>query len=102
MDLQALLDDLPKVLEHEGQLVLWGLHRPVLDLIDAQVTERSNTLETGSGLRTILLALKGASHICIPPSQDEGGRIREYCKRRNVSLQHVDFRVDLSANALPK
>jgi hypothetical protein len=102
MDLQALLDDLPKVHEHEGQLVLWGLPRPVLDLIDAQVTERSNTLETGSGLSTILLALKGASHICITPSQDEVDRIREYCKRRNVSLQHVDFRVDLSANALPK
>jgi hypothetical protein len=102
MDLKALLDDPPKVHEHEGQLVLWGLPRSVLDFVDAHVTERSNTLETGAGLSTILFALKGGSHICITPSQEEVDRIRDYCKRRGVSLQHVDFRIDLSANVLPK
>jgi hypothetical protein len=102
MDLKTLLDDPPLIHEHEGHLVLWGLPRSVLDFIDAHVTKQSKTLETGSGLSTILFALKGGSHICITPSQGEVNRIREYSERRGVSLQQVAFHIDLSANILPK
>lgn len=102
MDLQALLDDPPKIHEYKGQLMVWSLLRSVLDFIDAHVNERSKTLETGSGLSTILFALKGGSHLCITPSQLEVDRIRDYCKQHEVSLQHVNFRVDLSENVLPE
>jgi hypothetical protein len=101
MKLTDVLDDPPKVHPSDGQLIAWGLQRPVLDFIDAYVTEGSKTLETGAGLSTILFALKGASHICITPFQEEVGRIRDYCAQRGISLQNVDFRVDLSTNVLP-
>ncbi len=101
MDLQALLDDPPKIHEYKGNLIVWGLLRSVLDFIDAHVNERSKTLETGSGLSTILFALKGGSHLCITPSQVEIDRVRDYCKHHGVSLQNVEFRVDLSENVLP-
>lgn len=100
MDLQALLDDPPRVHEYKGQLMVWSLLRSVLDFIDSHVNERSRTLETGSGLSTILFALKGGSHLCITPSQVEVDRIRDYCDQHGISLQHVDFRVDLSENVL--
>ncbi len=102
MELKDLLDDPPKVHPFKGQLVAWSLPRSTLDFIDAHVTERSKTLETGAGLSTILFALKGASHLCITPFQEEVDRIREYCQRRGVSLQKVDFRVDLSTSVLPE
>jgi Methyltransferase domain len=102
MDLQALLDDPPSIHEYKGKLIVWGLLRPILDFIDGHVNDRSKTLETGSGLSTILFALKGGSHLCITPSQVEVDRIRDYCKQHGVSLQNVDFRVDLSENVLPE
>ena len=101
MNLQDLLDDPPGVHPFEGRLLAWGLPRPALDLIDAHVTPSSKTLESGSGLSTILFALKGAHHICITPFQEEVDRIRDYCALRGISLQNVDFRVDLSTNVLP-
>jgi hypothetical protein len=101
MDLQALLDDPPRVHEYKGQLMVWGLLRSVLDFIDSHVNERSKTLETGSGLSTILFALKGGSHLCITPSQVEVDRIKDYCNQHDISLQHVDFRVDVSEKVLP-
>jgi Methyltransferase domain len=102
LDLKDLLNDPPKVHPYNGQLLAWGLPRPALDFIDEHVTEGSKTLETGSGLSTILFALKGASHLCITPFQEEVDRIREYCQRRGVSLQSVDFRVGLSTSVLPE
>jgi Methyltransferase domain len=101
MNLQDLLDDPPGVHPCDGQLIAWGLPRATLDFIDVHVIPGSKTLETGSGLSTILFALKGAHHICITPFQEEVDRIRDYCTRRSVSLQNVDFRVDLSTSILP-
>jgi methyltransferase family protein len=102
MDLQTLVDDAPKLHDHEGQLVLWGLPRPVLEFIAAQVSEKSSTLETGAGLSTLLFALKGARHTCVTPSQQEVDRITAYGERRGISLERVDFRVGLSTDVLPK
>lgn len=101
MKLNDLLNDPPKVHPSDGQLIAWGLQRPIIDFIDATVTEGSKTLETGAGLSTILFALKGASHTCITPFQEEVDRIRDYCTQRGLSLQNVNFRVDLSTNVLP-
>jgi len=102
MDLQALLDNPPKIHEYKGELIAWCLSRSILDFIDGYVNQRSRTLETGSGLSTVLFALKGGSHLCITPSQVEVDRIQDYCKRHCVSLQNVSFRVDFSQNVLPE
>ncbi len=102
MKLKDLLDNPPKIHPFKGQLIAWGLPQCTLDFIDTHITEGSRTLETGAGLSTILFALKGASHICITPFQEEVDRIREYCKQCGISLQKVDFRVDLSTTVLPQ
>src|SRR5579872_886951 len=101
MKLRELLDDPPRVHPSEGQLIAWGLQRPILEFLDAFVGEESKTLETGAGMSTILFALKGATHTCITPFPEEVDRIRNYCTQHRISLQKVDFRVDLSATVLP-
>jgi hypothetical protein len=102
MKLKDLLDNPPKIHPFKGQLLVWGLPQSALDFIDAHVTEDSKTLETGAGLSTILFALKGASHVCITPFQEEVDRIKEYCQRSGVPLEKVDFRVGLSTTVLPE
>jgi methyltransferase family protein len=102
MNLQALLDDSPQLHDHEGQLVLWGLPRQVLEFIESHLTEKSRTLETGAGLSTLLFALKGAKHTCITPSQQEVERIHAYASQHRISLRQVDFRLGLSTDVLPK
>lgn len=102
MKLKDLLDDPPSVHPFKGQLIVWGLPGAALEFIDAHVTERSQTLETGAGLSTVLFALKGASHVCITPFQEEVDRITRYCKQHDISLRKVDFRVDQSTCVLPQ
>lgn len=101
MNLKDLLNDPPKIHPFKGELIAWGLPLPTLEFLEASVKEGSRTLETGAGLSTILFALKGASHICITPFREEIERIQEYCDQHGISLQKVDFRVDLSTNVLP-
>ncbi len=101
MDLQSLLIDEPGVHEHRGRLFSYALPRPVLDFIDQHVDERSTTIETGAGLSTVLFAIKGSSHICICPAEEEINRIKDYCKPRGISLDKVDFRVERSDSVLP-
>jgi hypothetical protein len=102
MKLTELLDNPPKVHPSDGQLIAWGLQRPILEFLDAFLDEDSRTLETGAGMSTILFALKGATHTCITPFQEEVDRIGNYCKQHGISLEKVDFRVDLSATVLPE
>lgn len=102
MDLKTLLNDPPKVNEiGNNKLVSWFLPRQVLDFIDANVNEHSNTLETGCGLSTIVFAMRGSSHICITPSQGEMDRVREYCQRSGIP-QRIDFQLGMSTDVFPK
>jgi hypothetical protein len=85
----------------EKGLTSWQIANEVLEYIEQKVDGESKTLETGSGLTTILIASKGAEHICITPDQGEVDRIRAYCEQRGIPLDKVSFRVDFSERVLP-
>ncbi|PYS27927.1 MAG: class I SAM-dependent methyltransferase, partial [Acidobacteria bacterium] len=86
-----------------------GVHVPIsydlsdqaLHLIDRNVDQNSHTLETGAGISTILFAIKHAHHTCIVPDGDLVDRIREYCQRRRISVERIDFHIEKSENILP-
>lgn len=99
---QGLIDEDPRFhMTDSGQLVSWRLNRATLDYLERHVPQHSRTLETGSGMSTVLFALKGSRHICITPDQGEIDRITEYCHQRRISLDRVSFVVERSENALP-
>lgn len=103
MNFQDLLNNPPKLhSDRSGKPISWGLSDEVLHFIDKHVDAASKTLETGAGVSTILLALKGVEHICIVPSVDEVDRIKEYCMRHRISTGKINFQIDRSENALPR
>ncbi|MDJ0899105.1 MAG: class I SAM-dependent methyltransferase [Xenococcus sp. MO_188.B8] len=102
MNLQQLLKNPPKLhQESSGNLTSWQLSNEVLYFIDQQVNENSKTLETGAGISTVLFAIKSSHHTCIAPNQQQVNRIKEYCKKHQISTDRIDFKIDLSEKVLP-
>jgi hypothetical protein len=79
-----------------------GLLEDALRWIDGNVKPGQRTIETGSGLSTITLALTGAEHTCIVPNAPEVEKIRTYCEARGIDLSRVDFHLEPSERVLPK
>ena len=103
MDLTELLQAHPKMhTGMSGQPLSWQLADNLLHFIDTHVQERAKTLETGAGVSTILFALKGASHVCIVPDQDEIARIKAFCRNHGIPLDNLTFEVDRSDRCLPR
>lgn len=85
----------------EDGLVNWALQRSFLSLMIGLLTPSSLTLETGGGLSTVCMAIIGAEHICISPSQKEHNRIRRYCSDHGISTERIRFVPMKSHAALP-
>jgi len=86
---------------NEEELVSWGIHESFLKLLVEMVSPDSLTLETGSGLSTVCLAIIGSEHICMSPSQQEHDRIRHYCRKHQISTERIRFLPMKSHAVLP-
>lgn len=60
----------------------------------------SRTLETGSGISTVLFASWGCHHQCITPSQVEVDAVLDYCRNHSISTDRVHFDVSPSDQVL--
>lgn len=80
---------------------LWASERDCYEFLAEHCPPGTRSLETGSGLSTILLAALGAVHTCVTPSAAECERIRAHCDERGIDLSTVDFRVGGSEVVLP-
>lgn len=79
-----------------------GLQPDVLRFLETQAQAGLRTVETGSGLSTIVLAQGGAEHICVVPSRAETERIRAYCERLGIATDRLVFHTAPSEHVLPK
>jgi hypothetical protein len=99
LQLDDILRDPPFV--HQGGSRVWGLNEDVLRYIDSTLVPDAKTLETGIGMSTILFALRSLEHTCIVPAEQQVDLLRDYCLRKEISLEHVHFIIDYSQNVLP-
>ena len=100
--LQNLLENPPSIHEEgSGQLTSWQLSDEVLHYINENVNEDSITLETGTGISTILFAIKSSHHTCISPCRKQVDRIKKYCQKHQISTDKIDFKIDVSERILP-
>jgi hypothetical protein len=60
------------------------------------------TLETGSGVSTIVFANRGARHTCIAPDAEQVARIKAYCQQHDIPTGDLEFILETSEDALPK
>ena len=79
----------------------WGLSEDALAYLDEQVEDGWRTLETGSGLSTLVFAKRGAYHTCITPFPEEVARIEQFCRDRDVNITRLSFLIGWSHEVLP-
>ena len=101
--LQGVLADPPLVHgpRSGGDLITHGLLQPALEWLEQHVDNHHRTLETGSGLSTLIFALRGAEHRCIVPNAPEVERLRDYCAKNGIELGRVTFDLAPSERVLP-
>jgi len=74
-----------------GRPASWMIDPAVLSYLEPLVAKEMHTLETGTGISTVLFALRGADHISITPISGEVELIKRYCQKHSISLQQVEF-----------
>lgn len=95
--IESLLESCPAV---HGDAT-YGLETETLRFIDRHVSAGSRTLETGSGLSTVLFACRGTRHTCVTPWQLEVARITKHCSDHGVQTDSLTFAVGSSDEILP-
>src|SRR5262245_23559608 len=102
MDFDSVLKDNPQFHEQRGQLISgWRLDNRTLRFLDDHLHADMRTIETGSGLSTVLFAVKGTSHTSIVPDKKQVERITAYCEGKSIALTKVRFLTEKSELALP-
>lgn len=103
MNLEDLLKNPPLLHQSEsGEATTWKLTDDVLHFIHDNVNQYSHTLETGSGLSTIVFGLRSTNHNCIVPNQTEVNRIKQYCNENKILIDKIHFHLNGSEQILPK
>jgi len=86
---------------HADGTECWALGKKELEFIFDNVPPKSNTLETGAGLSTALLAYLKCNHTCISPAKEEHRRIKEFCVQSGISTENTTFITAFSQDVLP-
>jgi predicted O-methyltransferase YrrM len=80
----------------------WGLDRDSMRWLADNVRPDWRTIETGCGQSSILLTLLAGNHTIVAPAPHEHEAVREWCREREISTDHLRSIVDFSQDALPK
>jgi hypothetical protein len=60
------------------------------------------TIETGTGVSTVVFTAAGAHHTAVSPNADEHERIRAYCRTIGIDDTGLSFAAGFSEEVLPK
>jgi hypothetical protein len=96
-----LLRDPPKLHTHESSVTNWGIDTRLVPHLERLVRPGSRTLETGSGISTIVFLALGAEHRAVSPDADEPERIRAYCSEKGIATSSYTHVVARSEAYLP-
>jgi hypothetical protein len=83
-------------------VVCHGIDAEVARFLHRVVAEGARTLETGSGLSTVIFAMRKAHHTVVTPSTREAAAIREYARANQIGIESVDFVLEPSETYLPR
>lgn len=101
------LDDLLRLhplvhLDAHGDPISWAIGEDVLRFLDSLLRPGWRTVETGSGMSTLVFLINGCRHIAISPAVREFGVIRDFCRAHGVDLSGLQEIGQRSELALPQ
>lgn len=79
----------------------YSIQSRVLKWMANNIPQGANTLETGCGYSTLVLASLSARHTVISPFPEEHELIKVWCADREISIDHVDFIASPSQDVVP-
>ena len=84
-----------------GKRVNYGVDFRLIARLREHVRAGHRTLETGSGISTIVILLLGAEHCSVSPDGGEAERIRDYCREHGIDTSRFTPLVGRSEEILP-
>jgi hypothetical protein len=85
----------------QARMGVWATEASCYRFLAERCPPGTRTLETGSGLSTVLLTALGAEHICCTAGQEEADRVLEHCRSRGIDAAALRFEVGSSHRTLP-
>lgn len=85
----------------QPRMGVWSTEASCYRLMAERCPPGTRTLETGSGLSTVLFAALGAEHICCTAGQEEADRVLEHCRSRDIPTEGLRFEIGSSHHTLP-
>lgn len=83
------------------QMGVWSTEPACYRFLAERCPPGTRTLETGSGLSTVLFAALGADHVCCTAGQEEADRVLAHCADRAIDATGLRFEVGSSHRTLP-
>jgi len=87
--------------DFHGGYVSWAMADDALRCLDRLAGPEVVSLETGSGMSTIVLALRGGLHTAIAPWDADLEAVRHYCAEHAISLARTQLLCGRSEVVLP-
>lgn len=81
---------------------VWSTEAAAYRFMAERCPPGTRTIETGSGLSTVLFAALGTEHICCTPGREERQRILDHCTTRSLPCQRLRFELGSSHHSLPR
>lgn len=79
----------------------YAIHPTVLEWMATKLPAGINTVETGCGYTTIVLASLATRHTVISPFTEEHDLIKNWCASHGISTEHVEFIAKPSQDVVP-
>ena len=84
-----------------GNLTNYGIDPALVPYLTKYVGPGCRTMETGSGISTLVFLILGAQHCAVSPDGGEPERIRAYCRENDIATDNYEHIVASSENVLP-
>jgi Methyltransferase domain len=96
-----LVAERPTLHTRGDRLVDYGINPYLIAFLRRHLTAGERTIETGSGISTLIFLLMGSEHTAISPDPEEPDRIRAYCAQHGIPSDRYTPIVGGSETVLP-